>query len=76
MSRGRVHGTEIVVEWADVPMGNILNGGGLTLAYDGVADRLVITERRGDGQGFGATQFVRFEPDAGPGVSPSASPSP
>ena len=55
VAAGRVDGTEIVVEWADVPMGNILNGGGLTLVYDEAADRLEITERRGVGQQFGAT---------------------
>ena len=57
-------GTEIVLEWADVPMGNILNGGGLTLVYDEQNDQLVITERRGDGEPFGATTFSRIEPDS------------
>ena len=74
VAAGRVNGTEIVVEWADVPMGNILNGGGLTLVYDEAADRLEITERRGSGQEFGATAFERIDPDASP--DPSASPSP
>ena len=52
---------------------NILNGGGLTLAYDEAADRLEIIERRGGGQAFGATVFERIEPDAGPQASPSSS---
>lgn len=69
VAAGRVDGTEIVVEWADVPMGNILNGGGLTLVYDAAADRLEITERRGSGKPFGATEFVRIRPDASPGPS-------
>jgi len=76
VATGRVDGTNIVVEWADVPMGNILNGGGLTLAYDQEADRLEITERRGDGEPFGATLFVRIEPDASPNATPIASSSP
>jgi hypothetical protein len=76
VATGRVDGTEIVVEWADVPMGNILNGGGLTLVYDKEADRLEITERRGDGQPFGATAFVRIESDASPDATPRASASP
>ena len=76
VATGRVDGTKIVVEWADVPMGNILNGGGLTLVYDQDGDRLEITERRGDGQPFGATSFVRIEPDASPDASPIASSSP
>jgi hypothetical protein len=71
-----VDGTNIVVEWADVPMGNILNGGGLTFVYDREADRLEITDRRGNGQPFGATSFVRIEPDASPDATPTASSSP
>jgi hypothetical protein len=74
VAAGRVDGTEITVEWADVPMGNISNGGGLTLVYDEAADRLEITERRGEGQEFGATAFVRIEPDASPDPSASSSP--
>ena len=57
-------------------MGNILNGGGLTLLYDGETDQLTITERRGDGLPFGATTFTRIEPTASPAPSPSASVSP
>jgi len=76
VAAGRVDGNEIVVEWADVPMGNISNGGGLTLVYDEAADRLVITERRGDGQQFGATAFVRVQPEPSPDAMPSVSSSP
>ena len=43
LASGRVDATEVVLEWADVPMGNILNGGGLTLVYDEQNDQLVIT---------------------------------
>jgi hypothetical protein len=76
VASGRVDGTRIVVEWADVPMGNIMNGGGLTLAYDEENRRLTITERRGTGERFGATEFTRIEPTASPVASPSASASP
>jgi hypothetical protein len=69
VAAGRVDGVEVVVEWADVPMGDIMNGGGLTLTYDEAADRLEITERRGVGQEFGGTVFVRIDPDAGPSAS-------
>ncbi len=61
-----------MVEWADVPMGNIVNGGGLTLVYDKAAERLRITDRRGSGQEFGATEFVRIDPDTSPDPSQSA----
>jgi hypothetical protein len=71
VASGRVDGTRIELEWADVPMGNILNGGGLALMYDAQDDQLVITERRGEGVPFGATVFTRIEPDASPGESTS-----
>lgn len=76
VASGHVDGTRVDVEWADIPMGNILNGGGLTLVYDEKNARLVITERRGEGQRFGATTFSRIAPAASPHASPSASPSP
>ncbi len=58
VASGRAHGTQIDVEWADLPMGSILNGGGLTLVYDEENDQLLITEQRGDGLPFGATTFT------------------
>jgi hypothetical protein len=76
VASGRVDGSEIEVEWADVPMGDILNGGGLTLDYDEQNGRLVITERRGEGERFGATMFTRIEPGASPNASPSESARP
>ena len=76
VASGRVDGTDVVLEWADVPMGNILNGGGLTLVYDEQNDQLVITERRGEGEPFGATTFSRIEPEATADASPSESASP
>ena len=34
VAAGRMVGTQIDLEWADVPIGYILNGGGLTFVYD------------------------------------------
>ena len=76
VASGRMVGTQIDVEWADLPMGNILGGGGLTLVYDEGNDQLTITEQRGDWQPFGARTLTRIEPDASPDASPSESASP
>ena len=76
VASGRIVGTQIDVEWADLPMGNILGGGGLTFVYDEESDQLVITEQRGDWQPFGASTFTRIEPSASPAASPSESASP
>lgn len=71
VAAGRVNGTQIEMEWADVPVGEILGGGGLTLTFDEADDQLVITGRRGD-WGFGATTLTRIT-DATPDASPSES---
>ena len=77
VASGRVVGARIEVEWADLPVGDILGGGGLTLVYHEENDQLVITERRGDwSPPFGATMFTRIEPNASPDASPSESASP
>ena len=76
VASGRMDGNRIDVEFADVPLGNVLGGGGLTLVYDAKTDQLTITEQRGDWQPFGARTFTRIDPDASPGASPSASASP
>jgi hypothetical protein len=70
---GRVDGTQIVVEWADLPAGDVLSGGGLTLVYDEENNRLTITEQRGGGQPYGATMLTRIEPQASAEASPSES---
>jgi hypothetical protein len=71
VASGRVDGNQIDVEWADLPVGNILGGGGLTLVYDEETDQLLITEQRGGWQPFGASTFTRIDPDASPDASPS-----
>jgi hypothetical protein len=73
---GAWSGTEIVVEWADLPLDNVLGGGGLTLVYSEENDQLAITQQRGDWQPFGATMLTRIQADASPDASPSASASP
>ena len=47
VAAGRVDGTEIELEWADLPLGNILGGGGLTVAIIEGGDSLRVTEQRG-----------------------------
>ena len=76
VATGRVVGTEIVVEWADLPLGNVLGGGGLTLVYSEENDQLTIIQQRGNWQPFGATVLTRIEADASPDASPSESASP
>jgi len=76
VAAGRMVGTQIDLEWADVPLGNILNGGGLTFVYDVGTDTLTLTEQRGAGAPFGGTVLTRIQPDASPEASPSASSTP
>jgi hypothetical protein len=76
VATGRVDGALIEVEWADLPLGDILGGGGLTLVYDVANDRLLITEQRGDWLPYGASMLTRIHPEASPEGSPSGSASP
>lgn len=76
VASGRVDGTDIEVEWADLPVGNILGGGGLSLVYDPENDVLRITEQRGDWVPFGASTLRRIRPQPSPDASATASTSP
>jgi hypothetical protein len=76
VASGRVDGNRIEVEWADLPLGDTLGGGGLTLVYDAENDQLTRIEQRGDWLPFGATTFTRIEPDTSPAASPSVTASP
>jgi hypothetical protein len=76
VASGRVSGTRLEMEWADLPMGNLLGGGGLTLVYDGATDQLTVIEQRGDWIPYGATTLTRIVPESSPETDPSASPSP
>jgi hypothetical protein len=73
---GRVDGDRIDLEWADLPLGDTLGGGGLTLVYDPENDQLTKVQQRGDWQPFGATTFTRIGPEASGQASSSASASP
>lgn len=76
VASGRLVGNQLDLEFADIPLGNILGGGGLTYAYDAELDQLTLIEQRGDWEPFGASILTRIEPPASPEASPSASASP
>jgi hypothetical protein len=76
VASGRMVGTRIDLEWADIPLGNILNGGGLTFVYDEANDTLTLTEQRGGWEDFGGSVLTRIDPPASPEASPSASVEP
>jgi hypothetical protein len=64
---GVLEGDTLQMEWADVPLGEILGGGTLTLRVDASGDRIEkISET---GTGFGGLVWTRRDSDA------SASPS-
>lgn len=69
VAAGRVDGTEIDLEWADLTIGNIVGGGGLTISIDQGGDRLEVTEQRGD-WGFGGRTFSRIDPSPSASVAP------
>jgi hypothetical protein len=73
VASGRMVGTQLDLEWADIPLGNILNGGGLTFVYDTTTNTLTLTEQRGGGQAFGGSVLTRIEPEPSPDASPGAS---
>jgi hypothetical protein len=76
VASGRVDGNRIDVEYADLPLGDVMGGGGLTLVYDPEKDQLTVVEQRGDWQSYGASTLTRIAPDASPQASPSTSASP
>ena len=76
VASGRLVDTQLVLEWADVPLGNILGGGGLTFVYDAENEQLTLTEQRGEWEPFGGSVLARIEPPASPDASPSASTRP
>jgi hypothetical protein len=76
VASGRIVGTQIDLEWVDVPLGSTVNGGGLTFVYDEASDTLTLAEQRGGAQSFGGTVLTRIDPSASPAASPSPSGSP
>jgi hypothetical protein len=69
VASGRLAGTQLDLEWADVPLGNILGAGDLTFVYDQGGDRLTLREQRGDWEPFGGTVLTRIGPE--PSTEPS-----
>jgi hypothetical protein len=76
VASGRIVGTQVDLEWVDVPLGNTVNGGGLTFNYDAERGELTLAEQRGGRQPFGGTVLTRIQPDATSSAAPSATPTP
>ena len=76
VASGRMVGTQVDLEWVDIPLGDSVNGGGLTFVYDEERNELTLAEQRGGRQPFGGTVLPRIEPDATSSATPSATPSP
>ena len=76
VATGRIVGTRVDLEWADVPLGDTVNGGGLTFNYDEERGELTLVEQRGGGIPFGGTVLTRIQPDATSSATPSATPTP
>ena len=75
VAAGRLEGADLEVEYVDLPMGDVLGGGGLSWTYvDG--RQLLLTAQRGNWQAFGDTVLTRIEGRPTPEASASASPSP
>jgi len=70
VASGRVAGTRIDLQFADVPLGNVLGGGGLTYVYDAEHRQLLLAEQRGDWIPFGGSVLTRIEPTASPEATP------
>jgi len=76
VASGRIVGTQIDLEWVDVPLGYTVNGGGLTYIYDEERGELTLAEQRGGRLPFGGTVLTRIQPDATAGATPSATATP
>jgi hypothetical protein len=76
VASGRIVGTQVDLEWVDLPLGDLVNGGGLTFIYDRERGELTLAEQRGGGIPFGGTVLTRIDPSASPVASPTAPASP
>jgi hypothetical protein len=76
VATGRITGTQVDLEWVDVPLGDTVNGGGLTFTYDADRGELTLAEQRGGRLPFGGTVLTRIDPDAAASATPSATASP
>ena len=72
VASGRIVGTQVDLEWVDVPLGYTVNGGGLTFIYDEERGELTLAEQRGGSLPFGGTVLTRIQPDATASATPSA----
>ena len=76
VASGRIVGSQVDIEWVDVPLGYTVNGGGLTFIYDEERGELTLAEQRGGRLPFGGTVLTRIQPDATSSATPSATPTP
>lgn len=76
VASGRIVGNQVDVEWVDVPLGDTVNGGGLTFIYDEELGELTLAEQRGGRLPFGGTVLTRIQPDATASATPSATATP
>jgi hypothetical protein len=76
VASGRIVGTQLDLEWADVPLGDTVNGGGLTFIYDRERGELTLAEQRGGAIPFGGTVLTRIQSDATSSATPSTTPTP
>ena len=76
VASGRIIGTQVDLEWVDVPLGDTVNGGGLTFIYDEERGELTLAEQRGERLPFGGTVLTRIKPDATSSATPSGTPTP
>jgi hypothetical protein len=73
VASGRIVGSQVDLEWVDVPLGDTVNGGGLTFIYDEASEQLTLTEQRGGRIPFGGTVLTRIQPAATASATPSVS---
>ena len=76
VASGRIVGTQLDLEWVDLPLGDTVNGGGLTFVYDEELGELTLSEQRGGRLPFGGTVLTRIQPGATASATPSATASP
>jgi hypothetical protein len=72
VANGRIVGAQVDLEWVDVPLGDTVNGGGLTFMYDQALGQLTLAEQRGGALPFGGTVLTRIQPGATSSATPSA----
>lgn len=72
VASGRIVGTQVDLEWVDVPLGDMVNGGGLTFMYDQDLGELRLAEQRGGRLPFGGTVLTRIRPEQTVSATPSA----